>query len=88
MSPMWILLVLWAAMALTGLNLLRTVVRASAGYLRIALFGFVDHRGMVINWKAKRRLLNGVCGVAFPVVTTAAVCVSLILVGGLLAQIR
>ncbi len=82
------LIILWTLFLLTGLNWLYTMIRFSAGYLRIALFGFVDRRGVVIHFDRARRLNNLAAGIVLPGVTAALVTVGVYYVALLLAQLR
>lgn len=87
-NPMAVLLGLWVMFVFAGLNFMRSTIRASAGFLRIALFGFVDHRGVVVNWDARRRLLNGLAGFILPPFIAGVVLLNIIFIAGLLAQLR
>lgn len=87
MSPMTILIVLWFAVLLLGVSVLYSCIRESAGYARIALFGYVERGSIRIVWTPRRRLINGLWAVMFPLAFTTIYLAMLYILAGFLAML-
>lgn len=84
---MIVLIVLWFAVLLLGVSVLYSCIRESAGYARIALFGYVERGSIRIIWTPRRRLINGLWAVMFPVTFTAVIAGMLYVLASFLAML-
>lgn len=89
---MIIILLIYLVTVLLWLNLLRGVVRTSAGFLRLALMGVRVYYWYTIPMAEfavtrERRIANGIAAVVFPVVCTAVTTLAIVWLASLMAMV-